>query len=190
VTHNQPPSAVDTQNLSVSAQILFPQVYEELRRLAAHRMAGESQPQTLQPTALVHEAWMRLSASETTAQWRDKQHFFATAARVMRNILVDRARRKRAVKRGGDQARPEMREQAFETVVAPDEDERLLAIDEALEKFTALHPEKAQLVQLRYFVGLNQDEAAELMGLSRATAGRWWTYARAWLQDEITRHRE
>jgi RNA polymerase sigma factor (TIGR02999 family) len=173
----------------VSGEELLPLVYQELRRLASHHMAGNPGPQTLQPTALVHEAWLRLSAARN-AGWRDKQHFFATAALAMRQILVDRARRKQAAKRGGNPARADLQEADCAGVAAPDEDERLLAIDEALERFAVEHPEKARLVQLRYFAGLTNVEAAEVMGVSEATAKRWWAYARAWLQDEITRARQ
>lgn len=148
-------------------------------------MAGGSSPQTLQPTALVHEAWLRVSGSGQPL-WHDKQHFFATAALAMRQILVDRARRKQAAKRGGKAAQTTFRDSEFADLVAPDREERLLAIDEALEKFAVGHPEKARLVELRYFGGLTNREAMELLGISEATAKRWWAYARAWLQDEIT----
>lgn len=170
---------------NVSGADFLPLVYEELRRLAAHQLAGESAPQTLQPTALVHEAWMRVSASQEP-QWRDKKHFFATAALAMRRILVDRARRKQAAKRGANPGRVELGETEFANVTAPEKDERLLALDEALEKFALEHPEKAQLVQMRYFVGLTNEQVAEVLNISEATAKRWWIYARAWLQDYIT----
>jgi RNA polymerase sigma factor (TIGR02999 family) len=169
----------------VSGEDLLPHVYDELRRLASHQMAGESALQTLQPTALVHEAWLRLSTSKDP-QWRDKQHFFASAALAMRRILVDRARAKQAAKRGGNPQRTTVNGKEFGNVVAPDEDERLLALDEALAKFAVVHPEKAQLVQMRYFAGLTNGQASEIMGISEITAKRWWAYARAWLQREIT----
>ncbi len=188
MTEKKQETAAEAKVPLVSGAEILGQVYEELRRMASHQMAGESALQTLQPTALVHEAWLRLSASQGP-QWRDKQHFFATAALAMRHILVDRARRKQTARRGANPARVELRDTEFAGVVAPDKDERLLAIDEALEKFAAEHPEKARLVQLRYFAGLTNEEVAELLGISEATAKRWWTYSRAWLQDCITHAR-
>jgi RNA polymerase sigma factor (TIGR02999 family) len=167
---------------------LLPLVYDELRRLAAHKMASEPATHSLQPTALVHEAWMRLSGTNEP-RWRDRRHFFATAAGVMERILVDRARRRRAAKRGSSPKRDESPEADLASLMAPDKDDRLLAIHEALEKFTSVHPAKAQLVQWRYFGGLGNEEAASLMGISEATAKRWWMHARAWLQHEITNSR-
>lgn len=182
------PCAAETRKTPVSGEEVLAQVYEELRRVASHQMAGESAPQTIQPTALVHEAWMRLSASQAP-QWRDRQHFFATAALAMRQILVDRARRKQAAKRGANPARVELRDTEFAGVAAPDKDDRLLALDEALEKFAVEQPEKARLVRMRYYAGLTNEQVAEVLGISEATAKRWWTYARAWLQDCITNAR-
>jgi len=137
--------------------------------------------QTLQATALVHEAWLRLSGDERR-RWNDRTHFFATAAEAMRRILVDNARRKRAARHGGGQHRVDMPEIAS---AAKENDDRVLAVDEALEKFAALDPEKAELVKLRYFVGMTIEEAAKALGISERTAKRYWTFARAWLHEEI-----
>jgi RNA polymerase sigma factor (TIGR02999 family) len=163
-----------------AAERLLPIVYEELRRLAAHRMAGENLSQTLQPTALVHEAWLRLSGDENR-KWNDRTHFFAAAAEAMRRILVDNARRKRTQRHGGGQQRVELNEIS----VAIADEEQLLAVNEALEKFAKLDPQKAELVKLRYFVGMTIEEAAEVLGISLATAKRHWAYARAWLYEEM-----
>jgi len=164
-----------------AADQLLPLVYEELRKLAAHKMSGESPDQTLQPTALVHEAWLRL-VGNGDRKWNDGTHFFAAAAEAMRCILVDNARRKRALRHGGGQQRIEMPDIAAPS--APD-DEQLLAVNDALEKFAVLDPQKAKLVKLRYFVGMTIEEAAEALGISLATAKRQWGFARAWLSEEI-----
>jgi len=166
---------------SLAANELLTLVYEELRRVAAAKMALEAPGQTLQPTALVHEAWIRLAGDERR-RWNDRTHFFATAAEAMRRILVDNARRKRAVRHGGGQQRVAMPE--FGPVVLENHD-KLLAVNEALEKFAALEPQKAELVKLRFFVGMTTPEAADVLGLSVATASRHWAYARAWLAREI-----
>ncbi|HXP62197.1 MAG TPA: sigma-70 family RNA polymerase sigma factor [Dongiaceae bacterium] len=168
-----------------AAEQLLPMVYEELRRLAAARMANEPPGQTLQPTALVHEAWLRLVGANDTL-WKSRGHFFGAAAEAMRRILVENARRKRARRHGGDQVKLD-----FERleVAAPAEDEELLAVDEALAKFAARDKQKAELVKLRYFVGLTREEAAEALGISVPTADRWWNFSRAWLFDEIERSR-
>lgn len=169
------------QSDAVAASEWLSLVYEELRRVAAAKMASEAPGQTLQATALVHEAWLRLSGDEKR-RWNDRTHFFATAAEAMRRILVDNARRKRAKRHGGGQRRVEMRD-----IAAADEeiDDRVLAVDEALEKFAALDPEKAELVKLRYFVGMTVEEAAQALGISERTAKRHWAFARAWLHEEI-----
>ena len=160
---------------------LLPLVYDELRRLAAHRLTGEPHERTLQPTALVHEAWLKISrAGEHT--WNGRQHFFAAAAEAMRRILVDRARRRQAAKRGAGAARINADEM---DISAPALDDELLAVNEALEKFAALDNRKAELVKLRYFVGLTFEEAAEVLGIAVPTAKQWWAYARAWLRVEI-----
>jgi RNA polymerase sigma factor (TIGR02999 family) len=156
-------------------------VYEELRRLAAAKMALEAPGQTLQPTALVHEAWLRL-AGDGKRKWNDRTHFFAAAAEAMRLILVDNARRKRAARHGGSQQRVEL---ADIPAVAVPNDDQLLAVDEALAKFAARDKQKAELVKLRYFVGMTIGEAAEALGISAPTAKRHWAYARAWLAEEI-----
>jgi RNA polymerase sigma factor (TIGR02999 family) len=164
-----------------AANELLPLVYEELRRVAAARMAFEAPGQTLQPTALVHEAWLRLTGDKRR-HWNDRTHFFAAAAEAMRLILVDNARRKRAARHGGGQQRVEMPEVASAIV---EHDDKVLAVDEALEKFATLDPEKAELVKLRYFVGMTLEEAAEALGISERTAKRYWAFARAWLHEEI-----
>jgi RNA polymerase sigma factor (TIGR02999 family) len=164
-----------------AADELLPLVYEELRKLAAAKMAREAAGQTLQPTALVHEAWLRL-AGAANQSWQNRAHFFAAAAEAMRRILIDNARRKRALRHGGGQARVDL--EAVE-VAAPGDDEELLALNEALDKLAAQDKDKAELVKLRYFVGLTIEEAAQLLGISEPTAKRWWAYARAWLHQEI-----
>jgi len=152
-------------------------VYDELRRLAAARLAREKPGQTLQATALVHEAWLRLAGS-TDQAWTDQAHFFGAAAEAMRRILVEKARRKLAQKRGGvrEPVAPEEVE-----IAAPVPEERLLAVDEALDQLSRRDPEAAQLVKLRFFVGLPHREAAEVLGLSHASADRTWVFAKAWL---------
>jgi RNA polymerase sigma factor (TIGR02999 family) len=164
-----------------AADQLLPLVYDELRRLAAHKMAQENPGHTLQPTALVHEAWLRLAGNENRL-WNDRSHFFAAAAEAMRRILVENARRKGRQRRGGDRQRVEL----DEDVLAVADDEQVLAVNDALEKFAAVDKTKAELVKLRYFVGLTIEEAAEVLGISPATAKRHWTYARTWLYAEIT----
>jgi RNA polymerase sigma factor (TIGR02999 family) len=164
-----------------SAKVLLPLVYEELRRLAAHKMANEASGQTLQATALVHEAWLKLTANENV-HWQGRAHFFGAAAEAMRRILIDNARRKRTVRHGGGMERLAISD--LEIADLAEEDE-IIALSEALETFTNEDKEKAQLVKLRYFVGLTIEQAAEVMGISVSTANRWWAYSRAWLYDEI-----
>jgi RNA polymerase sigma factor (TIGR02999 family) len=166
-----------------AADELLPLVYEELRRLAGYKMANEAPNQTLQATALVHEAWLRL-ANHENRKWNDRSHFFAAAAEAMRRILVDNARRKRAQRHGGGLLRVEMPEIAAPS--APN-DEQMLAMNDALDKFAAVNKQKAELVKLRYFVGMTTEEAAEALGISVPTASRYWIYARAWLTEEIRR---
>jgi RNA polymerase sigma factor (TIGR02999 family) len=170
---------------SHAAEELLPLVYDELRRLAAARMAQEPAGQTLQPTALVHEAWLRLGGA-SNVRWEDRAHFFGAAAEAMRRILIDRARSKQARRHGGGHVPEDIDGIA---IAAPGPDDEVLAMDEALEKFTAVEPRKAQLVKLRYFGGLNFEEAAEVLGISVPTAKRDWAYARAWLYGEILRSR-
>jgi RNA polymerase sigma factor (TIGR02999 family) len=162
-----------------AARELLSLVYDELRQLAAKKMASEAAGQTLQATALVHEAWLRLTSDENR-KWNDRTHFFAAAAEAMRRILVENARRKRAQRHGGNLERVEMPDIA----VAENEDQ-ILAVHEVLEKFAAKDKQKAELVKLRYFVGLTLEEAAEVLGISTATATRYWIYARAWLTTHI-----
>ena len=164
-----------------AANELLPLVYEELRKLAAAKMASENPGHTLQPTALVHEAWLRL-AGDANRKWNDRTHFFAAAAEAMRRILVDNARRKRAQRHGGGQQRLELPDLAAPS--APNDDQ-LLVVNDALDKFAALYQQKAELVKLRYFVGMTIEETAEALGISKATAKRHWDYAKAWLYEEI-----
>lgn len=166
-----------------AAEALLPLVYQELRRLAAHKMAQEVPGQTLQPTALVHEAWLRLAGQEKQA-YAGRAHFFAVAAEAMRRILIDRARRRRAVRHGGQAQRVDT--DALE-IAAPAPEDELLALDEALGRLAELEPQKAELVKLRYFVGLTLAEAAEVLGISEPMAKRHWTYARTWLFRELER---
>jgi RNA polymerase sigma factor (TIGR02999 family) len=164
-----------------AADQLLPLVYEELRKLAAAKLAQEAPGQTLQATALVHEAYLRLVGAEKEPHWDSRGHYFAAAAEAMRRILVENARRKQAVKHGGDKRRVPLEE--FHRVTESPED--LLDLDGALTRFAAEEPEKARLVQLRFFAGLSTPEAAAALGISVATAERWWTFARAWLYSEL-----
>ena len=167
-----------------AADQLLPLVYEELRRLAAHKMANEAPGQTLQATALVHEAWLRLVGNESHAQFQNRAHFFAAAAETMRRILIDRARRKHALRHGGNQQRVDMPEMEL---VSPVDEDQLLAVNAALDKLAIQHKAEAELVKLRYFVGMTNDEAAEVLGISPRTAKYYWTHARAWLYREMQR---
>ena len=162
---------------------LLPLVYQDLRRLAAGMLAQEPVGQTLQATALVHEAYVRLVSSNQEQSWNHRGHYFAAAAEAMRRILVEKARRKQRVKHGGEHQRVEMDDVRLVCSIPP---EQILALDEALERFSADEPQKAQLVKLRFFAGLTLEEAAEALGISRATASRHWTYARAWLHDAVS----
>ncbi len=164
-----------------AADELLPMVYEELRSLAGEKMARETPTQTLQPTALVHEAWLRLAGNETP-HFANRAHFFTAAAEAMRRILIESARRKCAARHGAGQ-KPLDIEQV--EIAAPAKDEELLAVDEALEKLALEDKGKAELVKLRYFVGFTLEEAAEVLGISIPTAKRWWTFTRAWLFHEI-----
>jgi RNA polymerase sigma factor (TIGR02999 family) len=164
---------------------LLPLVYQELRRLAAHKMACEAPSQTLQPTALVHEAWLRLGSSGQKT-WQNRAHFFGAAAEAMRRILIDAARRKRALRHGGGQQRVDIQEVE---IAEAKQDEDLLALNDALEKFALEDSQKAELVKLRYFAGLTTAEAAEMLHISIPTADRWWAYSRAWLFGEVRRIR-
>jgi len=161
---------------------LLPLVYDELRRLAAQRLAQEQPGQTLQATALVHEAYLRLAGSHPEQHWAGRSHFFAAAAEAMRRILVENARRKRSLKRGGDRARQDL---DLETLLLPEVTEDLPALDDALTKLAASDPQAAELVKLRYFAGMTLREAAEVLGVSPRTADSWWSYARAFLLAEL-----
>jgi RNA polymerase sigma factor (TIGR02999 family) len=161
---------------------LLPLVYQELRRLAAYRMANEAAGHTLQPTALVHEAYLRLVGASVPQQWDGRTHFFAAAAEAMRRILVESARRKKRLKHGGEFQRVGIEDLE---VPLPMPDEELIALDEALDRLAAVDERAANVVKLCFFVGLTQEEAAKEMGVSRATAERLWSFARAWLFREI-----
>jgi RNA polymerase sigma factor (TIGR02999 family) len=176
--------AVERGDPHAAAQLL-PLVYDELRRLAAHKLAREKPGQTLQATALVHEAYVRLAGSGEASRedrWDGRGHFFAAAAEAMRRILIDRAREKGGEKRGGGRQRLNIDAVELATTATPDQ---LLALDEALAKLAHTDPEAARLVELRYFAGLAVDEAGKALGMSTATAYRHWDYARAWLFDEL-----
>ena len=175
-------NAAETGDAKAAVDLL-PLVYEELRKLAAAKMAQEAPGQTLQPTALVHEAWLRLAGSETQ-QWNGRGHFFAAAAEAMRRILVENARRKQRVKHGGELQRVDMT--TLDVAILSD-DGHLLAVDEALEKLAAIDPLGAQLIKLRFFAGLPNVEAARLLEIPERTAKRTWAYARAWLYEELKR---
>lgn len=170
-----------------AAEELLPLVYDELRRVAAARMAGNAAGHTLQPTALVHEAWLRLVGKEAEAQFQNRTHFFAAAAEAMRHILIDHARRKQALRHGGGQQRVDA--DALE-IAAPADDDELLAVNAALDRLAQADPAKAELVKLRYFVGMTIEEAAAALGISEPTAKRRWALARAWLFNEISSQRE
>ncbi|MBI5385253.1 MAG: sigma-70 family RNA polymerase sigma factor [Verrucomicrobia bacterium] len=170
------------QGNAQAAEELLPLVYDELRKLAAVRMSQESGTQTLEPTALVHEAWLRLVGSEA-GRWNSRGHFFAAAEEAMRRILIERARRRLAAKRGGGAAPVELDEINLPAPTASDD--QLLAVNEALERFAVLDPRKAELVKLRYFVGLSFDEASAALGIAVPTAKQWWAYSRAWLTVEL-----
>ncbi len=168
-----------------AADKLLPLVYEELRKLAASKMANEAPNQTLQPTALVHEAWLRLVGNDNP-QFANRAHFFSAAAEAMRRILIDKARRKRARRHGGDQQRVDL---ADVEVAAPGDDDQLLAVNDALDKLAAQNQLEAELVKLRYFVGMTLEEAAEVLGISARTADNYWAHARAWLYRAIKAQR-
>lgn len=170
-----------------AAEELLPLVYDELRRLAAARMAGERSDHTLQATALVHEAWIRLGADSQPA-WQNRAHFFAAAAEAMRRILIDAARRRRALKHGGDLRRVDVADSALQ-IAASSRDEELISVHESLDRLAKEDPRRAELVKLRYFAGMTLEQAADALGVSTATAKRDWAYARAWLFDDISKQR-
>lgn len=158
-------------------------VYHELRQLAAHKMAQEAPGQTLQSTALVHEAWLKLIGDQDR-KFKDRTHFFAAAAEAMRRILIDRARKRKAERHGGGQERALFEEDILST---PEAEEQLLAVNDALERLALKHPLPAKVVNLRYFAGMTNEEAAELMGISVSSVKNYWTFAKAWLFNEISR---
>jgi RNA polymerase sigma factor (TIGR02999 family) len=167
----------------LAADRLLPLVYDELRKLAEVHLASEQPGQTLQPTALVHEAYLRLTGGPNPEQWNSRGHFFAAAAVAIRRILIENARRKRSLKRGGGFARQELHDDLPPSLPEPQED--LLALDDALRKLSGVHSQAAELVQLLYFAGLTLPESAQTLGISPRTAGRLWAFARAWLRREI-----
>lgn len=168
---------------TLAADKLLPLVYDELRKLATAKLLHEPPGQTLQATAIVHEAYLRLVGDAKTPGWDSRGHFFAAAAEAMRRILVEAARRKKRLKHGGDQSRQNLDDVE---ITAPELREDLLALDEALDKLTAADQQAAELVKLRYFAGLTLPEAAQSMGVSPRTADRLWAYARAWLHQELS----
>ena len=174
-------NAIDPGDPRAVAELL-PLVYDELRKLASAKMAHEAAGHTLQPTALVHEAWLRLGG-DAAPSFQNRAHFFGAAAEAMRRILIERARRRLAAKRGGGAVEVDLDEIEIPSPLA--DDDQLLAVNEALEKFAALDPRKAELVKLRYFVGMSFDEAATALGIAVPTAKQWWAYARAWLTVEL-----
>ncbi|MFO1007264.1 MAG: ECF-type sigma factor [Planctomycetaceae bacterium] len=179
-------SSIDQGDPTAVDQLL-PLVYEELRKLAAARLHREQPGQTLQATALVHEAWLRLvNVDGVPSNWNGRGHFFGAAAEAMRRILVEQARRKKRIKHGGEMERVELVDVPVLTVKATHD---LLELDEALLKLEQQEPDKAKLVKLRYYAGLSNDEAASALGISPATASRYWSYSRAWLFGEIRRQR-
>jgi RNA polymerase sigma factor (TIGR02999 family) len=163
-----------------AAEQLLPLVYDELRKLAAQKLAHEKPGQTLEATALVHEAYLRLVGAAEPRAYRDRRHFFAAAASAMRRILIDQARRKQTEKHGGGRRRQELPDLA-----APQPDHELLVLNDALEQLATEDPVKARLVELRYFAGLTNNQAADALGISPSTAERHWAYARAWLQTTV-----
>lgn len=175
-------SAIEAGDRKAAGQLL-PLVYDELRRLASRKMTQEKAGQTLQPTALVHEAFLRLVGQEDHRQWDGRGHFFAAAAEAMRRILIESARRRGREKRGGNLVRCELNPD--DAVIDPDDTDTLLSLDEALTKLADHDAELAKLVELRYFTGLKIDETAEILGVSPRTTKRNWAYARAWLRREM-----
>jgi len=174
-------SAIEQGDPHAAAE-LFPLVYDALRKLAAQKLAAETPGQTLQPTALVHDAYVRLVDVDKAQHWNSRGHFFAAAAEAMRRILVDNARRKRSLKRGGGQARQTFDEAG---IAAPEIGEDVVALNDALDRLAVHDPEAAELVKLRFFAGLTSEQAAEVLRISARTANRAWSYARAFLLKEL-----
>jgi len=180
-----PPEGVEDQSVT-AADGLLPVVYEELRQLARYRMASEASGHTLQPTALVHEAWLRLTGGANAARFENRRHFFGAAAEAMRRILVESARRKKSVRHGGKLRREDIEEVDLQS---PMPDDELLAMHDAMDKLASVDARAAELVKLCFFVGLTQEQAAGEMEISLSTAGRLWGFARAWLYREIKKMR-
>jgi RNA polymerase sigma factor (TIGR02999 family) len=178
--------AIDAGDPKAADQLL-PLVYEELRKLASVKMAQEKPGQTMQATALVHEAWLRLAGAEEQNAWNSRGHFFGAAAEAMRRILVDRARQKARIRHGGDMERVDLE---HVTIATEDSDGTVLAIHEALEKLAVESPQKAEIVKLRYFTGLEHAEIARALGVSEPTVRRHWAYARSWLYAELKKNFE
>ncbi len=162
---------------------LFPQVYAELRKLAALRLKHEQSGHTLQPTALVHEVFLRLVAPSNHQNWQNTAHFFSAAAIAMRRILIENARRKKSLKRGGDRDRVEIE---MDDLATEFNDDQLVRLDEALERLAVEDPVKAKLIELRFFGGMSVEQSCEILGISRATSHRYWNYARAWLFVQLS----
>ena len=175
--------AMEQGDLQAGSRLL-PLVYDELRRLAAKKLSSEKPGQTLDATGLVHEAYLRLVGGKSPTSYRNRGHFFAAAASAMRRILIDGARRKQSLKRGGG-----LKRQEIDGIAAPEPEEEIVALGEALEKLAAQDPEKAKLVELRYFAGLTGEQAAEVLGISATTADRHRAYSRAWLRAEVSSRR-
>jgi RNA polymerase sigma factor (TIGR02999 family) len=180
---NSPDRAVSGRKEVPSGNSLLALVYEELRSLARAKLSREWAAQTLQPTALVHEAWLRLGGDQQP-RWENRAHFFSAAAEAMRRILIERARRRQAVKHGGDQHRVDY-DQIEGLPDSMNDDQHVIDLNDALDRFAREHSQKAELVKLRYFVGLTTEEAAENLGISTPTAKRWWAYSRAWLYRDM-----
>jgi RNA polymerase sigma factor (TIGR02999 family) len=176
------PCKPENDLLPADAQVLLPLVYQELRKLAAQKLAQEKPGQTLDATALVHEAYLRLTGKEKPPKWENQGHFFAAAAEAMRRILVESARRRQSLKRGGNREREEIADQNF---FLPHQPQEVLDIHDALESLAADYPQAAELVKLRYFVGLTNAEAAQVLGISERTVANHWEYARAWLKVHL-----
>ena len=172
---------IQGRTLAQTPEELLTSLYDELRQLAAQKMAREGPGQTLQATALVHEAWLRLGGESQTA-WQNRAHFFGAAAEAMRRILIEKARRRRALRRGGQAERVELNETELDVDM---QDEQLLELHEALDRLAERNPAKAELVKLKFFAGLTLEEAAKVLGVATPTAKRYWAYARAWLYREI-----
>ncbi len=172
---------------NVDTDSLLPLVYADLRRIAAGMLAQERSGQTWQPTALVHEAYMRLVGGKSPVEWTSRAHFFGAAAEAMRRLLIENARKKKRQKRGGDCNRVEF---DLEQIASSMTSDRLLELDDAIERFELAFPDKAPIVKLRFYAGLTNDEAAAVLGVSTATAQRYWTFARVWLYSELTENSE